>query len=95
MNILWIILIFIGSLIILYVLLAVIFVNKNYKVETDKMLSDAVKSILENPETKTEETKRGSESRISIKELVEKNSNFQYLNGRNQNTRSENEQDIL
>lgn len=91
MNILYIVLTFIGILILLYVILAVFFFGRNYKIKADKIFSDAVKSILENPEANTEDAKHDSESRISIKELVEKNSNFQYLNGRNQKTRSKNE----
>lgn len=92
MSILYIVLLFIGVLIVFYVVLAFCFFGRNYKIKTDKLFSDAVRSILENPETDVaKQTQNTSDDRISIKKLLEKNSNFKYLKGDQQNVEAKSE----
>lgn len=96
MNIIYIILIFIGILILLYVILAFLFFGRNYKIKTDKMFSDAIKSILENPGTEIGSQDGDlSKDKVSIKKLVEDNHNFRYLKGEKQNAEAKNGKNIL
>lgn len=78
MNILLIVVAFLGSLIVLYIILAMIVFGRHYRRKTDKLFSEAIKSVLKNSDFNMQDD---TKSEISIKDLSENNSNFKYLKG--------------